>query len=109
MPHGDGLNDLGLLLPVFLSYILSFLRRDLLDQSPSPAACLHLSDACNTLGQSPSALLVILISVRRGVDGGKPFHRSAHRTLWRGDIDGRDRILSASAGNHSHARGRVQF
>jgi uncharacterized membrane protein len=24
VPHGDGLNDLGLLLPVFLSYILSF-------------------------------------------------------------------------------------
>ncbi len=24
VPHGDDLNDLGLLLPVFLSYILSF-------------------------------------------------------------------------------------
>jgi hypothetical protein len=37
------------------------------------------------------------------VDGGKPFHRRAHRTLWRGAIDGRDRILSPPAGKHSHA------
>jgi uncharacterized membrane protein len=82
VPHGDGLKELAQLLPVFLSYVLSFFFVGIYwNQSPSLAACLHLRHGCNTLVQSPSAFLALLISFHCRVDGRKPFHRGAYGAL----------------------------
>ena len=100
VPHGDGLKELAQLLPVFLSYILSFFFVGIYWNNHH-----HLLHACTSVtGQSPPAFLALPISVRRRVDGRKPLHGGAHCTLCHGAIDGRDRILTPPAGNHSHAR-----
>lgn len=105
VPHGDRLQDLTPLLPVFLSYILSFVYVRIYWNNQH-----HMLHTCSVvtgampLSQPLSVVLAIAVSVRHRMDGREPFHRRAHRTVWRGASDGRDRILPAPAGNHPRAR-----
>src|SRR5215467_11216492 len=80
------------------------LCRHLLEQPSSHAACRRRGNGCNALGQLASVVLAIIVSLRHRVDGGKPFHRGAHRALWRGAADGRDCVFAAPAGDHPRTR-----
>jgi hypothetical protein len=44
--------------------------------------------------------LALIVSIHYWVDGGKPFYRGANRALRGGIVDGRDRLLLTSAGDH---------
>src|SRR5258708_20905347 len=80
------------------------LRRYLLEQPPSHAACQHGGERRDAMGQPAPLVLAIVVSVRHGMDGRNPFHRGAHCALRRGAVDGRDRILLAPADDHPRAR-----
>src|SRR5437762_878128 len=74
VPHGDGFGALRPLLPVFLSYVLSFVYVGIYwNNHHQPAACQHGSDRCNALGQLASLVLALAVSVYHRVDGRKPF------------------------------------
>ena len=105
VPHGDGLEDLAPLLPVFLSYVLSFVYVGIYWNNHH-----HMLHACNAVtGAMLWANLHLLFWLSLfpfadGMDGGEPFHRGAHRALWSGAVDGGNRLLHAAADDHSRAR-----
>ena len=105
VPHGDRLQDLVPLLPVFLSYALSFVYVGIYWNNHH-----HMLHTCSVvtrrhaLGQPAPVVLALVISVRHRMDGREPFHRRAYRALWRGASDGRNRILPAPADDHPRAR-----
>jgi hypothetical protein len=78
-PHGEKLDALLPLVPVFLSYVLSFNLRGHLLEQPSPHAA-HRPRGVrpDPVGQLASALLAVAVSVRHGVDGGEPLRAAAY-------------------------------
>jgi hypothetical protein len=93
VPHGDRLQDLVPLLPVFLSLCPEFrLRGNLLEQPPPHAACLLCCDWRHALGHSAPVVLAIVVSVRHRMDGREPFHGRAYGALRRGALDARNRL-----------------
>ena len=99
------MQDLVPLVPTFLSYVLSFVYVGIYWNNHH-----HVLHACTAVtgamlwANSAPVVLALVISVYHRVDGGKPFHRSAHRALRSGAVDGRDRVPPAPAGDHPHAR-----
>jgi uncharacterized membrane protein len=67
--HGAALNDLWPVLPVFLSYVLSFIY--LGTQSSSHVACYLPSERFNSVGQSALAVLAITGPICDRLDGGE--------------------------------------
>ena len=94
VPHGSDLTALKPLLPVFLTYLLSFIYRwDLLEQPSSPAQSGSQGDRRHHVGEPPSALLAVALPLRHRLDGREPLHTCAHRALRRGDAAGGNRLL----------------
>jgi hypothetical protein len=107
VPNGDRVDDLRPLPSVFLSYVLSFVYVGIYWNNHH-----HILHACtavtgrDALGQSALIVLALIVFVRHRVDGGEPFRGRAHSALRRCAADGRDRVLSASAGDHPRASAR---
>src|SRR5204863_487661 len=62
----------------------------------------------NHVGESPSAFLVVALTVRYRLDGGEPFPTSALSIVWRGSVHGRDRVSHFANPDHSAGRSRFQ-
>jgi len=110
VPHGSGLIDLAPLLPVFLSYVLSFVYVGIYWNNHH-----HMLHACTAVTGSilwanlNLLFWLSLFSVRHWVDGGKPFHRGTHRALRSGAAHGGDCVFGTPAGDHPRARAGLNF
>ncbi len=94
VPHGDSIETLSPLIPVLLSYVLSFLYLGIYWNNHH-----HMMHA-------PS-LLAIARSVHNGLDGRKPFRGVAGSCIRCGAADGRDRVLDTAATDHRLAGRRL--
>src|SRR6185437_4504699 len=65
---------------------------------------LHRCHRFSTLGQPALAVLAVVISVHRWVDGRKPFHRNADRALWCCVADGCHCLLPPPEGDYPNTR-----
>ena len=105
VPHGDALKDLRPLLPVFLSYVLSFLYVGIYWNNHH-----HMLHTCTAVtGAMLWANLHLLFWLSlfpftTGWMGEKPFHRSTHCALRASAVDGRNRLPPAAGGDHQRAR-----
>ena len=78
VPHGDDTGRRSPLLPVFLSYVLSFVYVGIYWNNHH-----HMLHASTTrhrrgaVGQPAPAVLAVAVSVRHRLDGGKPFRAAA--------------------------------
>src|SRR5437016_1558785 len=110
VPHGDTVNDLLTVLPIFLSYVLSFVYVGIYWNNHH-----HLLHATTIvtgailLGEPAPVVLAVAVSVCYRLDGGESFQRTTHRTLRRRATDGRRRVLPASAGDHPLAGTGLDF
>ena len=85
VPHGADLAALGPLIPVFLSYVLSFIfvgiywsnHHHLLHAGPA-------RQRPHPVGQPASTVLAVPNSFRHRLDGREPLRRLARCLLWRG-------------------------
>ena len=108
VPHGGDLKDLAPLLPVFLSYVLSFVYVGIYWNNHH-----HMLHACNggdgrnAVGKPAPVVLAVVVSVRHRLDGAEPFHRCAHRALRSGAIDGGNRVLSSCSRRSFARKGRI--
>src|SRR5580765_5079757 len=89
VPHGDRLQDLIPLLPVFLSYVLSFLYVGIYWNNHHHMLQASTAVTGGMLWANLHLLLAIIVSVRHRMDGAEPFHRRAYCALWIGASDGR--------------------
>ena len=109
VPHGGGLEALRPLLPVFLSYVLSFVYVGIYWNNHH-----HMLHAGSTVtGAMLWANLHLLfwlslVSVRHRMDGREPFHRGAHRALRRGAADGCRSRTTCCSRRSSGRRGGIQ-
>ena len=65
VPHGEGIETLVPLIPVFLSYVLSFVYLE----PPPHAACDSKSHGVDAMGESASLVLAVPHTFRDGLDG----------------------------------------
>ena len=89
VPHGADLAALRPLLPVFLTYVMSFVvPRDLLEQ-PSPHAPDRRTDQRqDPVGEHAPAVLAVARAVRDRMDGREPLRAAADGRLRRGAAHG---------------------
>ena len=99
VPRGETLAALAPVLPVFLSYVLSFTYVGIYWNNHH-----HMLHACTTVtggmlwANLHLLFLVVIVSVHRGLDGREPFRCDADCALRRGAADGGDRVRHAPAG-----------
>ena len=104
VPHGDTLEALEPLVPVFLSYVLSFVylgiywnnHHHMLHATPPG----HRADA---VGQPPPPVLAVADAVRHRLDGREPLRGAADRVLRPGAAAGGDRVRHPAADDHRGA------
>src|ERR1051325_9130193 len=105
VPHGDSLGTLTPLVPVFMSYVLSFIYIGIYWNKSSPhAPHLHPGDRKDALGEPASALLAVAVSIRHRLDGGESLRCPPLRTLRRRALGGGDCVLDSPAADHARAR-----
>ena len=98
VPHGETLRALAPLLPVFLSYVLSFVYLGIYwNNHHHMLHAVQPRDRADALGQPAPVVLAVAVSVRHGLDGREPLRRRAHGALRRRAADGRDRLLHPAA------------
>ena len=102
--HGGSLQDLSAVLPVFLSYVLSFVYVGIYWNNHHHMLHTVTAVTGGILWANLQLLLALAVSVHHGMDGGEPLHRCAHRTLRICAADGRDCVRDPAADNHSRAR-----
>ena len=105
VPHGDGLEGFGAAAAGVSQLCPEFLYVGIYWNNHH-----HMLHTCtvvtggDALGQSAFIVLAVVISFHRRMDGREPFHCGAYCVLRRGAVDGRDRLLLASADDHPRAR-----
>ena len=101
VPRGESLEALTPLLPVFLSYVLSFVYLGIYWNNHH-----HMLQACHKVtGAMLWANLHLLfwlslVPFGNGMDGRKPLRLGAFRAVWRDSAHGRDRILYIAEADH---------
>ncbi len=110
VPHGDRLAALAPLLPVFLSYVLSFVyRRHLLEQPPSHAARRAAGDGRDPVGESASAVLAVAACRSRPAGWARTTSRAVPTALYGVVLlHGGDRLLDPAAAHHRARRARTR-
>ena len=104
VPHGGSVQALAPLIPVFLSYVLSFIYIGIYWNNHH-----HMLHACSRvtgamLGQSSSVVLAVADSVYDRLDGRKSLRAGAIGAVWLRFADGRDCLLDTAATDHCIAR-----
>ena len=80
VPHGADPAALAPLVPIFLTYVLSFVYvGDLLEQPPPPVPRRAPRDRRDAVGEPAPALLAVARAVRDRLDGREPL-RADHRS-----------------------------
>jgi Endosomal/lysosomal potassium channel TMEM175 len=108
VPHGDTLAALRPLIPVFLSYLLSFIYLGIYWNNHH-----HMLHACSKVtgpilwAKSTSPVLAFAGSLCDRVDGRESLGRCAQRDLRHGPVDGRSRLFGVTTGHHCIGRTRV--
>src|SRR5215204_4147071 len=101
-PHGASLADLWPLLPVFLSYVLSFVYLGIYWNNHHHM--LHVTERVNGAILWANLHLLFPHSFCHGLDGRKQFRAGADGAVRRGSAGGGDRLLDPAALNHRGAR-----
>ena len=74
VPHGESLDALAPLIPVFLSYVLSFVYVGIYwNNHHHMLHAVRNVTGADPVGQPASAVLAVAVSVRDRLDGRKPF------------------------------------
>ena len=99
VPHGADLRRLAPLVPVFLSYVLSFIYLGIYwnNHHHLLQAASHVNGA-RPVGEPAPALLALADPVRDRLDGREPLRHAAGRRLRLRPADGRARLLRPRAG-----------
>jgi transmembrane protein TMEM174 (potassium channel) len=96
VPHGGQLAVLSSLLPVFLSYVLSFIYLSIYwNKSPSHAKCHAPSERWDPLGQPTPAVLAVVDSFRQWLDGRKSICVRPDSVVWSDSVARRLRLFAA--------------
>ena len=107
VPHGDALKDLRPLLPVFLSYVLSFLYVGIYWNNHH-----HMLHTCTAVTGAmlwANLHLLFWLSLFPFTTGwrAKPLHHGTHGAIRNRTVASRDRLLPAPAGDHPRARAGI--
>ena len=107
IPHGSICAALRPLVPVFLTYVLSFVFLGIYWNNHH-----HLLAATETvtaapLGEPAPPVLALAVSIRDGLDGREPFRDRADRLVRRRTPVRRDRVLRAADGDRCASRARL--
>ncbi len=108
VPHGETLDAVKPLLPVFLSYVLSFVYVGIYWNNHH-----HMLHACTArhrrgaVGQPAPAVLAVAFPFRHRLDGREPFRAAALGLLRSRAADGGLRLLDPAAGDHRRAGSAV--
>ena len=97
VPQGTNLAVLASNVPVFLSYVLSFVYVAIYWNNHH-----HLFHAVHRIlwGQPAPSVLAVAGAILDRVDGPEPFRSSADRRLWRLAADAGDRLVLSADGAH---------
>ncbi len=105
VPHGVSLAALSTLLPVFLSYVLSFVYLGIYwNNHHHLLQCHPPGERRDPLGQPAPAVLALIDSFRHWLDGRKSICAAPHSVVWSDSVARRLRVSAAPTSN-SHPRG----
>src|SRR2546427_5708226 len=109
VPHGRDLTALRPLLPVFLSYVLSFVYVGIYwnNHHHMLQVTKHVTGLI-LWANSPSVVLVVTLPVRNGVDGGESLRRCTDSDLRERSVASGRRLLSVTGGHPSGRRARLR-
>ena len=104
VPHGDNLKTLAPLVPVFMSYVLSFVYLGIYwNNHHHMLHTEHPGHRRHSLGQPASAFLAVAVSVCHWLDGRESLRRVTYGTLRRGTPGGGRCLLDTSADDYCSA------
>ncbi len=109
VPHGTDFATLKPLVPVFLSYVLSFIYLAIYwNNHHHMLHTCHKVTGAHAVGEPAPAVLALADPVRDRLDGREPFRRDADRALRVRAADGGHRLLLAASRRSSPRRARTR-
>lgn len=109
VPHGDSIATLSPLIPVILSYVLSFVYLGIYWNNHHHmlhASCKVSGFRLHALGQSSSAVLAVTHTLYNRLDGGESLFDSTGSALWFCTFNGCHCLLDIATKNHRITRRR---